>query len=570
MDITLVQAVSLPGAKVRFFGPHFLLVSHHFSLPFLRSLQFFAGQRAGVIQDLPHVPAFRANSDLGRKGLSNEDLSGGWYDSGALTKFGFPAAWSTTILAWGYLEHKDEWLGSGLSERLKIELKWGLDHILQCHTFDSTTGPEPRTTRLYVQVGSAGNDNSQWTRPEQMVWDRPLSYVDWTNPGTDVAAEMAAALAAGFLVFVEDDPNYATELVVNARTLYQFAHTNPVKKQYQESVPDAGSFYPSSGYNDELAWAALWLHKAQGGVYNYLNDAKLYYDKLNKDGVYPMYRSFHWDDKTAGVSLLLARETNDAAHRGAVEKYLMEWMRPWVRNGQSNGDVGYTESGLAYRFKNVGWYYPFQLSLGSSFLALVYRGDIAKNQGTQVPMYNDLENFARSQLNYILGNNLLKQSYQIKFSGAGPRMAHHRIASCDPNPSVYCDWQNYNTPDPNPTRLVGAVVQGPYDDDRWNDRRNDWERNGITLVNNAVFTVTALKMGTISQTCTNFNEDPWSFGGGYRECCRGLTAILSDWDGNSNHYYLCRVCTTESSSQNSCQLPAFVENTGILVALGLG
>jgi hypothetical protein len=470
--------------------------------------------------------------------VNNENLSGGWYDSGAHTKFAFPAAWTITTLAWGYLDARDNWDASGLAERLKTELRWGLDHILQCHEFDSNSGPEARTTRLYVQVGLTSNDNSQWTRPEQMTWGRPASYVDWTNPGTDVAAEMSAALAAGFLVFVDEDPAYATELVVNAATLYRFAHTNPTKRQYQNTVRDAGSSYPSSGYIDELAWAAMWMHRAQGGVYNYLNDAEIYYSQLNTDGSYPIYRAFNWDDKTAGVSLLLARETNQTVYKDAIRKYLMEWMRPEVRTSSSAGDVQYTDYGLAYRTKGLQWLYPLLYSGSAAFLALVYRDDMYSSGETSDPMYSDLENFARDQLRYILGDNNKGQSYQVRFSGSGPRYAHSRTASCDPVVGAECSWANYDSTSPNPTRLVGAVVGGPYDDDVWYDQRNDFERNGVSLANNAAFTAATLRMQYIPRVCTGFNEDPWY--NGYTDCCNGLKPTLGDWGGNPVPYYLCK------------------------------
>ena len=46
--------------------------------------------------------------------------------------------------------------------------------------------------------------NQQWGRPEDMADDganRPVFTVDQNNPGTDLVAEMAAALAAGSLIF---------------------------------------------------------------------------------------------------------------------------------------------------------------------------------------------------------------------------------------------------------------------------------------------------------------------------------------------------------------------------------
>ena len=35
------------------------------------------------------------------------DLTGGWFDAGDHVKFGFPMAFTTTMLAWGAVEYRD-------------------------------------------------------------------------------------------------------------------------------------------------------------------------------------------------------------------------------------------------------------------------------------------------------------------------------------------------------------------------------------------------------------------------------------------------------------------------------
>ena len=51
------------------------------------------------------------------------------------------------------------------------------------------------------QVGHGATDHSYWGRPEQMTMDRPSFKLDTSNPGSDLAGETAAALAAGSMVF---------------------------------------------------------------------------------------------------------------------------------------------------------------------------------------------------------------------------------------------------------------------------------------------------------------------------------------------------------------------------------
>ena len=90
--------------------------------------------------------------------------------------------------------------------------------------------------------------------------ERPSIALDADNPGSDVAAETAAALAAAAILFAEEDSAYAEELLLHAIVLLEFAQTN--RGEYDDSIPSAKSFYRSLSYGDELAWAALWLYYA--------------------------------------------------------------------------------------------------------------------------------------------------------------------------------------------------------------------------------------------------------------------------------------------------------------------
>lgn len=69
---------------------------------------------------------------------------------------------------------------------------------------------------LFLQVGDANKDHSCWERPEDMDTPRSVFKVDRNSPGSDVAAETAAALAAASLVFKKSDPIYSKLLVRRA------------------------------------------------------------------------------------------------------------------------------------------------------------------------------------------------------------------------------------------------------------------------------------------------------------------------------------------------------------------
>lgn len=65
-------------------------------------------------------------------------------------------------------------------------------------------------------MGDAKKDHACWERPEDMDTPRSVFKVDANAPGSEVAAETAAALAAASLVFRRSDPTYAKILVRRA------------------------------------------------------------------------------------------------------------------------------------------------------------------------------------------------------------------------------------------------------------------------------------------------------------------------------------------------------------------
>lgn len=140
----------------------------------------------------------------------------------------------------------------------------------------------------------------------------PLTF---GSPGTDAAAGAAAAFGACSnlyqnRVFSNSFPGpatlqnstYAALLLQHAQALYTFAASSP-KIVYQDSTPDGGDAYPSSGFGDELAIAALFLSWATNSSSLY-QEAQSYYQTYNLsdyDGV------FNWDTKTAGIPVLFAQ-----------------------------------------------------------------------------------------------------------------------------------------------------------------------------------------------------------------------------------------------------------------------
>lgn len=166
------------------------------------------------------------------------DLTGGYYDAGDNVKFGFPMAFTTTMLSWSVLEYGKR-MGPEL-QNARVAVRWATDYLLKAAT--ATPG------KLYVGVGDPNADHHCWERPEDMDTPRTVYSVSPSNPGSDVAAETAAALAAASMVFLTVDPNYSRLLLRTAKNVMDFAIK--YRGAYSDSLGSAVCpFYCSySGY----------------------------------------------------------------------------------------------------------------------------------------------------------------------------------------------------------------------------------------------------------------------------------------------------------------------------------
>ncbi|TOF79862.1 glycosyl hydrolase family 9, partial [Vibrio parahaemolyticus] len=100
------------------------------------------------------------------------DLTGGYYDAGDHVKFGFPMAFTTTMLAWGVLDFADGHSKAGQTNYGRAAVKWATDYFLKAHT---------ATNELYGQVGQGDIDHAYWGRPEEMTMERPSFKIDQSH-----------------------------------------------------------------------------------------------------------------------------------------------------------------------------------------------------------------------------------------------------------------------------------------------------------------------------------------------------------------------------------------------------
>ncbi|KAK8724731.1 hypothetical protein OTU49_017490, partial [Cherax quadricarinatus] len=354
------------------------------------SYLFYEAQRSGKLPADQRV-TWRFDSALDDGSDVGHDLTGGYYDAGDHVKFGFPMAYTATVLAWGLIDFEEGHQSADQLEYGKAAVKWATDYFLKAHTAKD---------ELYGQVGAGGPDHAFWGRPEDMTMERPSYKIDDGHPGSDLAGETAAALAAASIVFKSSDSAYSEEMLSVAKELYDFADAH--RDIYTNAITDATAYYNSwSGYGDELAWAALWLARATGDD-TYLTRARGHWDEFDYTGSEVV--QFSWDDKRAAVFGLFYMLDGGDEYKNAFVSFL-----DWVKN-----DAPYTPEGLVFldawganrHAANVAY-----LALYAAKLGL----DAEENR-----------EWAKGQIGQLLGDNPKYQSFVVGYGVNPPEKPHHR------------------------------------------------------------------------------------------------------------------------------------------------
>ncbi|PKA54568.1 Endoglucanase 11 [Apostasia shenzhenica] len=416
-----------------------------------KSILFFQGQRSGRLPPDQKIK-WRADSALTDGSSANVNLTGGYYDAGDNVKFGFPMAFTTTMLSWSVVEYGKR-MGSQLPAA-RAAVRWATDYLLLA------TAAVP--SRLYAGVGDPNADHSCWERPEDMDTPRTVYWVSPEKPGSDIAGETAAALAAASVVFRTADRSYSSRLLAAAKNVMAFA------------VKYEGKYSDSLGGADELLWGASWLLRAT-------NDAS-YFNYLKSLEADDQVDIFSWDNKFAGARVLLARKAlieEDQAY-DAFRVQAEEFMCRILPNSPSSS-TQYTPGGLIFKLSSSNLQYvtsiSFLLSTCAKFMA---SSNHTFKCGNLLVTSSTLRNLAKKQVDYILGQNPLNMSYMVAFGAQFPKKIHHRGSSLPSKASrpnhIGCQdgFQYLNTDNPNPNILIGAVVGGPNQNDAFSDDRNNY------------------------------------------------------------------------------------------------
>ncbi|KAK8626818.1 hypothetical protein V6N13_134448 [Hibiscus sabdariffa] len=478
------------------------VASHDYGDALMKSILFYEGQRSGMLPSTQRMK-WREDSALRDGSVIGVDLVGGYYDAGDNVKFTFPMAFSITMLAWSLLEFGPS-MGSDLRHSLDA-IQWGTDYLLKATSVPGV---------VVAQVGDPYGDHNCWERPEDMDTPRTPYSVSKESPGSEVSAEIAAALAASSMVFRHFNQTYSASLLKRARMVFEFA--DKYRGSYNDSIgPWVCPFYCDfSGYQDELVWAAVWLMRATRSPY-YWNYVLANIQNLDKTS---SFAEFGWDAKHAGINVLVSRASNRFTVLISIcscKKLLLIFENLQLVKSQApytpepfttNADrfvcsvlpesqtvsVSYSPGGLLVKPGGSNLQRPAALS----FLLLVYSRALRRDKrvvrcDNVVAKPDRLIQVARSQVDYILGSNPLNMSYMVGYGNKFPQKIHHRGSSL---PSVRQHPQHIDcnggdpyfwSENPNPNYLTRAVVGGPDIQDQYSDSRVNFVHSEPTTYINA-------------------------------------------------------------------------------------
>lgn len=457
--------------------------SYNYAEALQKSMFFYEVQQAGELPEWNQV-SWRADS------MENDVVPGGWFDAGDHLKFVLTNAYTATILSWGLIEYKDAVKKSGLYETYLNNLKWGLDYVAACDKGDKVIGT----------IGDGAFDHVWWGSAE--VYMRKFTLKGGSDPRpydeitcTTTVADMASSMAAGYLVFKDENPELANSYLEHAKSLFELADKTRSnddqgqQKQYY-NTSQSGS---EKDYMDELFFAANWLYKATGEQ-SYLDLAESYIPGLGREDQSTDLKytwGLCWDDTMQGAALLYAQNTGKQEWIDHVSHHLDYWT-----TGYGGKKVQYTPDGLAW-LTNWG---SLRHMGNTAFLAMLASDTIFADNKDLSKKYNE---WAKSQMDYAFGDNALGMSYVLGMGEKNPINVHHRTSS-----GIHDDHWNElgklnedGTPYKDPKWqteyahvLYGALEGGPSQDGSFKDENSSYENTEVAIDYNAGFTAALCAM----------------------------------------------------------------------------
>jgi endoglucanase len=399
------------------------------------------------------------------------DLSGGFHDAGDHVRFGLPQAYAFSTLGWGFNEFREGFDQTGQTEHMLEILRWFCDCYLKTIWLDE----QGKVITFCYMVGDGDIDHSYWGPPEfqaAATYPRPARFATADNPASDISADVAAGMAIMYLNYKEIDAAYAAKCLKMAIALYDFA------KKYR-GLGYSGGYYGSAYDEDELAWAAAWLYAVTGEI-RYVRDV----DSVDAAGNYTGYMSriipntkndwqnswtHCWDVVWAGAFMKLASMFPKDEHFDYLARWNLEFWSG-IKHQRPDEKDYMKKTPAGYGMLN-GWG-SARYNCAAQMCALVYQ--------KYHPERTDFTDWARGQMEYLMGNNPMGYSYIVGYGPAYAKHPHHRAAHGSAT-------NDMNNPAEHKHTLWGALVGGPDAQDHHVDSTTDYVYNEVAIDYNAAF-----------------------------------------------------------------------------------
>ncbi len=442
-----------------------------------KSMFFYEVQQSGKLPEWNQV-AWRADSMVDEDGNETDVVPGGWFDAGDHFKFTLTNAYSASIMAWGYINYKDAVDKAGLGEVYRNNIQWGMDYVMAC----DKGGGEMIGTIGDFKGGST--DHNIWCSAEVYLRKHHLNSGDWKRPydtikNASVAGLSAACLAEGYIIFKDTQPEKAAQYLKHAKDLFEGAD----KIRANKDIGGMTGMYNTDSWLDDCMYAANWLYIATGD--------KSYLDKIEKDYIpnFPLENQstdrkytwgLCWDDTSQAAAFLYALNTGNKEWTEHISHHLDYWI-----DGYGGKKVDYTPDGLAWLF-NWG---SARHATTTAWLAKLASDTLFKDDAALSKKYND---WAKSQMAYVFGDNGLKMSYVLGMGDNQPSAFHHRTAS-----GIHDDhWNNLGQKSGGDEgwqteyahTLYGALVGGPDKSGNYKNSVAQYEYSEVAIDYNAGYT----------------------------------------------------------------------------------